>query len=248
MGLFDSIKGALGLGGGGELVVMVQPERLHVGGRIEGAVTFDAKQAVNLDRVELELAHTFPDYEGTRRDIIDMIELDQRVAFAAGQQHRWEFFFDVPWGVAPAVAPFGWELTARALVAGGSIIKKGHVLPLRMSPVVDGVVRVIQGQFGFNMVEFGAEEDCQWVRFEPQGAVRNHFQSLIVSYAEEAEGTSLWVDLRSFRPSVLRSFADSYDPRANEIELALERRAYTIGHQADSERIQRLLQPLFSLT
>lgn len=247
MGFFDSIKQTLGLKAAGELTVLVAPERLHVGGRIEGAVSFAAAEAVNIDRVALELAHTYPD-GGLQRETIDVLELDQRVAFTQGQLHRWEFFFDVPWGVAPAIAPFGWELVATAQVAGGALIKRQHVLPLRSSPVMDGVARVIQDSFGFKLAGFGAELDHQWMRFEPQGAVRQHFQALQVSFSEEPEGVMLWVDLRSFRPSALRRFANAYDPRENEIELALKRQAYTIGHQADHERIQQTLAPLFSLT
>lgn len=248
MGLFDSIKGALGLGGGGELLVQVQPERLYVGGRIEGGVTLEAKQALKIERVWLELGHSYPHYDSVTREIIDALELDARVSFEAGQRHRWDFFFDVPWGVAPAIKPFGWDLAARVALAGGSTLQRDHVLPLRMTPVMEAVVGLIQGQFGFKMAEFGAEEDHQWLGFEPQGAVRQHFNSLVVAWAEEAEGTTLWVNLRSFRPSALRAFERDYNPHTNEIELRLKRRDHTIGHQADLERIKHALQPLFALT
>jgi hypothetical protein len=248
MGLLDSFKSALGLGGGGELLVQVLPERLHVGGRIEGGVTLEAKQPLKIEHVWLELGHTYPDYDGVTRETLDVLELDARVFFEAGQRHRWDFFFDVPWGVAPAIKPFGWDLVARAVLAGGQTLQREHVLPLRMAPVMEAVVGLIQGQFGFRMVEFGAEEDHQWISFEPQGAVRQHFHGLVVAWAEEAEGTTLWVDLRSFRPSALRAFKRDYNAHTNEIELRLRRRDHTIGHQADLERLKHVLEPLFALT
>lgn len=246
MGLFDTIKKSLGMATG-EFELRVQPETLHVDGELQGELVLRAHRDLNILEVDLELLHTFPDeWGGTQQEVFEGVILAERISLREGEQTSWPFFIRLPPQIAPTMDRFGWKVRATARLQGKSPVTHEQVVQVRLSPIMQAVVDIVQGQFGFVFDDAGADEECVWIDFDPKGAVKKMYRDLEIAFDEGEDELTLWVILEPFSSAVIRRYAEHFDEREGSIELELDKRRYANGTQVDREGIFHLLQPLFS--
>lgn len=249
MGFFDSVKKSLGLAKG-EIEVRIQPETLHIGGEVQGQVVLKAEKAINIHAVEVELIHTYPSehYEyGDDEEVVERMLLASQISLQAGESSDWQFYIPLPPQAAASMAPFGWTLTARAVLQGNSTLEKKQRLQVRLSPIMGTIYDLVTNQFGFQWEEAGADEDGLWLAFRPTGAVRAHFGGLELAFDEQDEALYLWITLDGIRPHVVERFGDRFDRHEGSIEFVIQKSQFASGPQVDRDGLMGLIQPIFAI-
>lgn len=255
MGFFDKVKQTLGISAG-TLEIKVQPEGLHVGGAMEGVLTFKALKDVDVFRLELDLVHSFPEVhfdgyseqEVIHEEVVESMTLAERIHVKAQDAVDQSFMINLPPQVAASIGKFTYRLDARAVLKGAGDVNHTMPVRVRLSPITDAVYRVITTQFGFTFSETGADEDGIWLSFEPTPPVRKHFGTLTIAFDEQPDTLYLWVQLDGVREDVLkRHFARSHDMSDGSVKFEINKGRYAAGGKADLDGIFGLLKPLFTI-